>query len=75
MLHSPGAAGTVLEEANGADNRPGPREGTTGSSEPQQQDRRVTWGRTWNPAAHGENKSDLGRDYVGIMFGLDFPTS
>lgn len=65
FLDPTGAAGTVLEEANRSDDRPGPEKG---------RDHQVTWGRTWNQVAHGENQSDLGRNYVGIMSGLDFPS-
>lgn len=54
---------------------PWPQEGAVGSSEHQQQNHQVIWGRTWHQVAHEENKSDVGRDYVGIMFELDFPTS
>lgn len=75
FLDSTGAARTLLEEADGLQQLPWPQEGAIGSSEHQQRDHEVTWRRTWNQVAHGENRFDLGRDYVGIMFGLDFPTS
>lgn len=65
FLEPTGTAGTFLEEADRSDS-PGPTKG---------RDHQVTWARTWNKVAHGENQSDLGRDYVGITSGLDFPTS
>lgn len=75
FLDSTEAAGTVLEDTNKSNNRPRPRKGPQVALSISGKDHEVAWGRAPNQVARGENESDLGRDYVGMMFGLDFPTS